>query len=137
MTKLFFPSLSESGWITDSRQIGDYLFAHFFASNYSQTQIYIGQVSSMAYIIATNADDIDKTVSTLQQQLQTYFGRYFSTVTVEIRYFENPEDANKVDLTIYIGYTDSEGNEFTIGRLLSELDSQTYKITKLINTGSL
>lgn len=48
---IYFPSLTETGWIASSEITGDFLFAHFFASDYSQTYIYTDHVSSFAKIM--------------------------------------------------------------------------------------
>ena len=130
-----FPSLSEDGWITSSQQQGDYLFAQFFASDYSQTQLYLGEVASMAWVIQETQGDVSRTCMLLRDTLQKYFQRYFPRTTVEVNEIQSDPPTSSASLRIYLSYTDQEGTEYIIGRLIELMDSKVSKIVKLNNTG--
>jgi hypothetical protein len=133
---MYFPSLSESGWLTSSARIADALLAHMLISNYSQSQIYAGSVSSMAYVIEQGQGDIPKTISLLENTLSTYLKRFFDQVSIEIKQLTITNKSSNVSLTMYIGLTDSLGDTITLDKLISSVNGSTYKMVNLNNTGT-
>lgn len=132
MSKLF-PTLSEDGWVMSSRQIGDYLFAQFFASDYSQTQLYLNNVSSFAWVVKEGQGNITRTVTLLRDTLQNYFGRYFPEVTVEANEMvANPPTSN-ISIRLYVSYKDTDGVTWVLGRLVDVIDSKISKVVELNN----
>ena len=51
MAKKVLPTLTVDGFVNSVPQTCDYLLAYFFLSQYSQSNLYYGKVSSLAYII--------------------------------------------------------------------------------------
>ncbi len=131
----YFPSLSESSWITSSIQKADYLFSHFFESNYSQTEIYKDNVSSFAYLVAIYSEDPDRLVSEVQKTLQNYFGRYFNTVVCEVTWFANKLNTSIIELTIYLTFIDDEGKEYNLSRVLSTTGGKIVSVLNSNNYG--
>lgn len=127
---IYFPSLSEDGWIIDSKMQADYLFSHFFLSDYSQTQLYLKQVSSLSWVIQEGNKNITKTTSDLKETLAIYFGRYFKEVEVEVRDANFDPNNVRAELTLYVKFNDNEGNEVILGKLIHLLNA---KITKVVN----
>ena len=133
---MYFPSLSESSWLTTSQRIADAVIAHFLISNYSQSNIYTGNVSSMAYVIEQGQGDVNKTISLLENTLTTYLKRYFNQVSIEIKELNISNNSSNVSLTMYLGLIGLDGVGITLDKLISRVNSSTFKMVSLNNTGS-
>lgn len=134
-TEVFMPALSEDGWVSDPLIKADYVFSHFFASNYSQSQIYSGGVSSIAWVIQQTQGDVRKTITLLTETLIRYFGRYFKNPIVDIREiapFGVSIDNIRASLSIYVGIT-VNGKEVSLSKVMELTNSNTFKIVKTNN----
>lgn len=129
------PTLSPEGWVQSTAELADYLIAHFFASEYSQSHLYQGNVSSFQWIIQETQGNMTKTQSLLKDTLSIYYGRYFDNVVVETSYTQSPPDSVKVVLNLYLSFTDKTGKDFVLGRTLELLNSKISKIITANNTG--
>ena len=128
-----YPSLSEDSWVTNSERIADYLFATFFASDFSQSYIYHQKISSFAYILHKNQGDIMGVLSNVRQTLSDYFSRYFNNVVVETQEIENTAEPSKGQISIYVSFTDSDGKVYNLQRIREVSDTITDKVIKLNN----
>lgn len=128
------PSLSSDGWVTSTSHQADYLISYFFTSQYSQTYLYHGQISSFPWILQTYKNDMFALKEQTKAALTRLFGNYFPKVEIEVGTKE--EDDGKYSITIVIIVTDNEGKEFSVGRLADVLDAKIVKIQNLNNTGS-
>lgn len=131
MADLYFPSLSEDGWITNGEQQADYLFSHFFVADYSQTQLYNGHVASFPWIVQKGNNDMTATVRLTQTTLEHYFSRYFDGVEVEVT--ENPTTTSKAEITIFVRFLDRSGKEIILGKLAEIIDLKVNKIIDISN----
>lgn len=133
-SKVLFPSLSEDGWVSSSTKVADYLFSHFFISDYSQTYVYDKQVSSMPWIIQKNQGDMTQTLSDMQATLSIYFSRYFNNVVVEAKDITDANFPSKGIISLYIKFTDQENKDQVFGKLL-EISNMTISKIVAINNG--
>lgn len=131
------PTLSLSGWIKSTPEKADYLFSHFYESEYSQTYLYKGRVANLQYIIQKNKDNIDSMCSEIQSTLTTYFSCYFRRVVVELDYIEEPANSGRITIRMYISVTDIDNKEFNLSRLADIIDSKFDKVRKLVNNGAV
>lgn len=129
------PSLSTDGWVKGSLKTADYLFSHFFASDYSQTYAFPNGVSSFAYILHTNQNDIPGTIRQLQETLTTYFSKYFENVVVEIDDSPTVADSSAVALSLFLNFTDNVGVTYSLGKMIEYTNTTVNKIVT-INNGS-
>ena len=127
------PSLSEDGWIKNPQSVADYLFAHFFLSDRSQTQIFEEQVSSFQWILATTQGNMADTLSLTRSTLTTYFSKYFNNVVVEVQEEPNEKEPSKAQISIYINFTDSTGKVHNFGRLLPVSETKTAEVLSILN----
>ena len=132
---VYFPSLSEDGWVTSPERQADYIMSHFFASDYSQTQLYLSHVASMSWVIAEANGDVNKTISLLTSSLTSYLGNYFTNVVVSVRESIPAvvTDATRVSLIIDASFIDDTGNTIILGKLLEIQNSLFSKITNISN----
>lgn len=133
--EIYFPSLTETGWITSSEITGDFLFAHFFASDYSQTHLYSGHVSSFAKIMQKNMDNVDNLVSELRSTLLLYYTRYFENVVVDVNVKDDLTNDSKLSLLIYIAYSDTAGKQYNLAKLVRDVTSKSSQIIDINNYG--
>jgi len=133
MSNLFFPSLSEDGWVVSTQQQADYLLAHFFASDYSQTQLYLTKVSSAAYVIYKTQGDVIGTKNLLQSTLSDYFSRYFLNVNVDVTEVPNELDLSRVTLAIFLTFIDLDGIFFSLDKVFDIVDGKAVNILSINN----
>jgi hypothetical protein len=128
------PSLSTLGWVTDPVNKMDLLLSHFYLSDYNQTYLYKGNVSSLPRIIEEFGTEINEVIRALQQTTQSYLSSYYDSVNVEVSsasdLLTDPRIA--VDLTLTIGVRDN-GTQTVFGRLLQSTNSKIDRIITLNN----
>lgn len=130
---ILFPSLSEDSWVKSPDKIADYLMSHFLVSNYSQTYVYKGWVTSLPWILQDTQGDISKATMAVRSALITYFSRFFSTVVVEVDETINAESPSKGQISIYVKFTDTVGKQYSVGKLLTISDTIIEKIVDINN----
>lgn len=136
MTKFVVPALSADGWVQSSKERADYLLSHFYLSDYSQTHLYTGNVSSLSYLMTTYGHDKYLLQTNLQRTLQDYFVRYnFKNVIVDITIEEESPDSNKQMLKIYMGFTDEDGQDITMENVLSIINGKFAKVVDKVTYG--
>lgn len=130
------PALSEDGWVMTDQLTADYIFSHFFLTDYSQTYLYKDQVSSFAYLLANSVGNPTKLQSDVQGQLQSYFSRYFNNVAVDCSSKQNSQNPNEYTLTIYVSFDGKDGKNYTLGKLAFISGSISKKVIDLNNYGT-
>lgn len=135
MTDAVVPTLSEDGWVKTPLMMADYLFSHFLLADYSQTEVYEGQVSSMSWILHESNNNVSTTIRLMENGLKTYFGRYFPRVDVQVTDSTADVNSSKVALSIYVAFTDKEGNDHTLDKAIELTDSNTARVINLNNYG--
>lgn len=127
------PTLSEDGWVTNPQSVADYLFAHFFLSDRSQSQIFEEQISSFQWILATTQNAMPDTIAQTRSTLTTYFSKYFNNVVVEVQEVPNEKEPSKAQLSIYINFTDSTGKSHNFGKLMPITETKTAEVISILN----
>lgn len=129
----YVPSLSEDGWVNSPILMGDYLLSHFFLSDFSQTELYNGSISSLPYLITQYQGNISGLLSAVQTTLQQYLSRYFSSVTIETNQVPNPTNSSQIGFSIYVSYVGADGVTYTLDNLIQTMDSKISSIIKTTN----
>lgn len=135
--KKHYPSLSEDGWVNNSVKLADKLLSDFFISDYSQTYLYSGAVSSFPWIIQNKQGNVTETAALVQSTLNVYFSRYFNNVVVESQDQTSADSPSKGQITLYVKFTDDDGIEYVVGKLLEIADMNITKIINLNNNGKV
>ena len=105
MNVTVIPSLGD-GWVEDPVRKINLMFANALVSDYSQTTIYAGKVTSIPYIVATYQTNQATMASELEAALQLYFKNVFSIVDVQVTY--DAPIGNKYNLYISINITENQ-----------------------------
>ncbi len=127
------PSLSDSGWISDNKSRMDYLLSYFYESQYSQTQFYYGNITSMSYILYQYGNNPTAMANEVESALTTYLTRYLSSVIVECS--ANVTDSISASINIYIQFNDDNGSPVTFSNMLLVSNNKIVKIVNANNTG--
>lgn len=129
------PTLGEDGWVFSNALQADYLMSHFLASDYSQTYVHPGSVSSFGWIVAQYGSEPSRLISEVRRVLAEYLGRYFNNVLVEARDATNPEEPSKFILAIFVEYQTADGIVNNISQLTQINGSKFELINQIINNG--
>lgn len=127
------PTLSESGWATSNRDKINYAMSYFYESQYSQSQFYYGNISSMSYLLFQYGTDPSKMANEVETTLTAFLNRYVSNVSVECS--ANETDNIAASINIYVAFNDEEGNPVTLSNLLLIENSKIVKVINANNTG--
>ena len=132
MTKKVLPTLTVDGFVHSVPQTCDYLLAYFFLSQYSQSNLYYGKISSLAYIIQENGHDEQTMLLRIQSTLTTLFNRYFDSVEVSAN-ITRAED-NEAQYEIVTELIVRRGDiSYNVGRQVSLINSVVQNIAELNN----
>lgn len=137
---MYFPSLSASGWETSSIAIADLLLSHIFESDFNQTSLFPGNITSISSIVQRNNQDIDSTIIDLRTSISKYFSNYFTNVNVEVKDVTsnvNKLNTNEKSLSIYIEFTDEYGISYNLGKVFDTINGKISKIIDLNNYGEI
>ena len=125
---IVLPTLSADNYLKSSLIMMDRLFAYFLASDYSESFIYKGTISSFSYIIEKYNDNIDDIVSNTKQTLELLYKRYFNDVTVKVRSEEDLSHKGLYTLFISLETIDEKAVSRTLAKALQIKDSKVLKI---------
>ena len=128
------PTLSEDGWVDSPTKTMDYLFANFFATDYSQSNTFMGEVVSFSKILTDTQGDIQSTISTTRQTLTRYFSRYYNNVVVEVGEVPNLENSSKQQISIYATCTSDAGEIINLGMVAKYSGKILEEVYKYLNT---
>ena len=128
-----YPSLSEDGWVTSPDKTADYLLSCFIVSDYSQTYMYTGEVSSLPWILQDTQGDMTRTLVDVRLTLSKYFSRFFDSVNVDVTEIPNVENPTKAQISIYVKFKDKSGKEHILGKLLQLSDTIVESVVTINN----
>jgi nucleotide-binding universal stress UspA family protein len=128
------PSLSASGWVIEIAEKADKLMANFFASDYSQSNIYKGSITSLAYMVREWSKDTYTLSTNMERELFNYLSRYFEEVQVDVSVSEETVSGQGTVLSIELDVIVVEnGQRYSLGHLITTMDSQVIEIIKTNN----
>lgn len=104
----YYGSLStDGGWVKAPLKLADNLLADFYSTDYSQSYLFLGDISSMAYLVSTYQENFDECVLRVRDELQKYFGRYFANVVVTVENVTKESSAFN-EMEIYLSFMDKD-----------------------------
>lgn len=130
------PTFSPSGWVENPLEKADFMLAHFFTTQKSQTHFYKdkSKVTSYQSLIADAASDGELS-SQLNSYLNDYFTTQFTNVQMDCRIYTDSEDNSKQTIQIGCSFV-ANGVPYTLARAIDLLGTQVQRIYKLDATGS-
>jgi len=131
------PSLTLAGWKKEIREKADTLIAYFFYSDASQSNIYLGNITSLPKIIEQYGNEEDTIRSEMEEQMSRYLQRYFDVVEVDVS-VNIPENANDNRMEIICKVVVGEnGVKYDLSKLLKTSNGKVIEIIDRNNSGSL
>lgn len=124
------PTLSTNGWVTDIVALATRLMDYFLASEYSQSQFYYGEVSSLQYLIQQHGHDPQMLAQRTQLQLDRYLTRYFEQVRVNVDVDDQPASGAHYGLQIQADLSDGQ-RMHSLGRLIWVGENQILGVDDL------
>ena len=130
MVSTVVPTLSSVGWVTEVAEKADRLFAYYMTSEYSQSNAYYKEITSLTWHIQQFGSDPSVLKKRIEDDLMTYLSRYFEMVDLEVStQHPNPEDPEKINIRISAIVYD-QGKRYSLGR---EIQATKSKVVKIIN----
>lgn len=123
------PTLSASGWVGDVVSMATRLLDYFFASDYSQSHLYLDNITSFPYLVKVNGHRPEELKRDVKSTLTPYLSRYFDDVVVTASTTSlSKDDTSRYNLTLDINVT-LNGREVSLGRAIELGDGRIVKIT--------
>lgn len=129
MTKIAYPSLSSSGYITDPKKRLSRMFADAVLMRHNDTNLYQATEASIPELVLKYGQRPGDFTSALQNMLRTYCSPCFDSVTVSVNY-DDTGDEIAYSVTIDFQAT-HDGKSFTLSEVL--FVNPDDKTAKLVN----
>ena len=113
------PTLSVDGFTTNKQLMMTKLFEYFKSSDYSQSNLFLGNVQSLKYIISIAKDSTELKELT-EQALTNLYSSYYPKVAVDATI---DETANNISVTADITCQDDLGNSYKLSQLVRVIDN--------------
>lgn len=127
------PSLTAGGWVTEPGMKLDLAFADFLASNYSQSEVFEGKISSLPYIIQHTSGNVDALRREAADSLQRHLHKLFEKVSVSAD-VRDVETGNGAHTTLIYKITVVDDNKAVIfNRQIEDIRSNSLKLIILNN----
>lgn len=135
MSSKILGTLSIDGWINELAAVCDRLLAYFLVSDYSQTELYPDEISSLPYIIKTYGDDEIRLKSVLTSTLNKYLSRHFdrADVSVSTNNVSTTDYRLEIKLIITVYQNDVQ---YSVGQLIQTVNSVVTNIVNINNYSS-
>lgn len=129
------PTLSMDGYVTASAKRMDYLLVYFFTSDFLQSTVYKGKISSLPWILKEYPRDMNLAAAAVRRQLNTYLSAYYDSVSIDIDVQDSDPTDSASKTTMTIGVTVSlNGETFQAWKLLNILDGKLTEFADLNNS---
>ena len=131
------PDLSVKGWITSPLEKADKLLAHFYAAEFSQSNLFPDDVHSFTYILQKNLNNQKGLEVDLVDSLTRYFNKYFLNASVIVIVTDDHDSGSKQTVTISMTFETPDGKRFDLSDVVNVNGSLFNRYTLLNNTGVL
>lgn len=131
------PTFSTSGWVKNPLEAIDFMLAHFFETQKSQSHFHKGLVTSYQSILA-DSSSTGQIATELESKLGDFLKTQFSNVQLDVSVTGIDGNPNNSEQKVTIGCTfDADGSRYTIAHAIELLGTQVKRIYRLDETGSL
>ena len=125
------PTLTKSGFLKPDKSLLERLLLYFIASEYSQSIIYQGKISSLKYLLMKYGNDENKLITEVNYTLTDLYKRYFDSVNikVDIKTSQDQTFKDKIQRTLVINIEATYNGKLIT--LNEELDITKNNISEL------
>lgn len=130
MAVKYLASLDNEGWITDGQTILDTVMGWAYASDFSQSRFFAGDITSIAHIVQTNAGKLEKACAELQRILGNYLSKFFDAVEIECSVVEKefPEFHLLGEVILRASMIDHSGKELQLHEVMTNKGSIARRV---------
>jgi hypothetical protein len=83
MTQAMMASLSEEGWITDSKRMVDSILANYILTDVAQSYVFQGKLLSLPRVYYAYINEPEKMADAVRKDLEALLGSYFDNIEVK------------------------------------------------------
>lgn len=134
-SKHVFLSLTVQGWLQQSISVFDQMLGEFFLSEYSQTFLFTGSVSSFPWILQRYKGDMQMICNRTKETLITYLSTQFPSVDINVDYKAVENSINRYNLILYAEVTGTDGEKVNLVRLVNFDDTKVFEVMKTLVEG--
>lgn len=127
------PSLSESGWITSSKDILSAVMAHYVLSDAAQSIAFQDNIINLPETYFKFINDPDGMNNAIKSDLDKLLSRYFINVDVETKVKEL--DSKKYAILLYVAVIDLDNIKTELANIAEISSSGLRKILSMNNFG--
>lgn len=129
-----YPSLSSEGFITTIDRKCDRALINMFASDASQSNVFMGNVTSIQDILYRYSDKVTEAAAEIGRAVETVLSRYFDAAQIRGQVEDLPNEPGRVN--IIISGTVVEGyRRYDFGRQVESVNGLVQRI--LNNQGAV
>ena len=121
------PVLGGEGYLTDPDLIMSKVYQEMFLTDYSQSNIFQGDVFSVQYVLSQHGDNVTAIIGSMEKGIKNLFSKYFTGVTVRFQSIP-PNTAGQDESSLVFGL-----------EISGDLDGKSYSLSKSLmadNSGS-
>lgn len=117
-----------AGAVTEPDAVCDQILMSAFASDYSQSNAFLGHISSFQYIVQHSDGNYRTLATSLERMFDNLFKRYFpvTDLTCTTRVLE--DDPSKIGVTLSGSLTTSAGQRYDLAAQLIAADGLVVKM---------
>lgn len=137
MSVIPVPVMGTQSLVSDSANKFFQLMSDLYVSDYNQTQLYPGKVTSLARLIQQAGSDGSKAATLIQSALSVYFSRYYDGCRIDVT-VEDDTDAGRQDqlvLRLKIGVQE-QGVSQVYDYMIKSTNSMLDELIRINNTGA-
>lgn len=125
------PSLTEQGWVTDSRKILNKIMSYYILTDNAQSLIFQGELVNLSNTYHTNINNPTGMSYQMKADLDKVLSRYFNSVDVTTEAKQITE--TRYSILLYVSVMTEDNARIELSKVV-ELDSDGFK--KVIDTSN-
>lgn len=131
------PTLTSKGWAADPESKADALLSYYFTNQYSQSNLFAGSITSLQWQLQQYGNNPVELQTRMENSLQSYLSGYFDQVAVEVLIID-PTSTTDNRITVQVNaMVTQDSKSYSLGRLVSFLNSTIVKIMNMNNGTTL
>lgn len=127
------PTLSGDGFATDIRVKADALIAYYFASDFSQSNVFRENVISLAYQVQQLGNNPTELKRAIEMSTEEYLGSHFDTASVQVS-IPDTTDAAQYEI-VFDAVVTQDDLKYSVGKLVEVQNNRVVRIIDKLNKG--
>lgn len=128
-------SISEDGWVEDSRKILDYLFSYYILTDGGQSYVFSKNLTSLPVTYFNYINSPDEFAVSVKSELTRMLESYFETVEVICIAKQDTTDTSKYYVLLSAAVVDASGNRYDLSKAIEFKNSVANRVMSYSNYG--